>query len=299
MTSGLSAHRSDRSAEFLLLVVVVIWALNYPLTKYGLSGLDVYVFNSIRFVVAFAMLLVILIARREWFRMPKEDRRRMLRLGVLVSIVYQLAFIIGISNTSAGNASVILSTSPIWTAIFGARMNRERLPRQTYAGMAVSLTGIVLIILGSSKRLEFGGTAILGDLICLAAAMLWALSTNLQRPLLMRYSTVQLSVVTVGVGAAGLSAIGIPSLAAADWTRIPTPYFVAAILSGALSIGIANVLWSYGVKRIGPSRTANFNNLVPVLAFTASAILLDEPVTWLQVGGAVVTICGVAVARRH
>jgi drug/metabolite transporter (DMT)-like permease len=294
----MSHPRHERSAELLLLLVVFIWAANYPVTKFGLLRLDIYVFNSIRFIVAFALLASIFVARREWFTMPPADRGKIIQLGLLVSIFYQLAFILGIHLTSAGNVAVILSTSPLWTALFSARINRERILPPTWVGMSISLAGIFLIILGSGKKLEIGSTALYGDLISVLAAILWALNTNLQKPLLARYSTVQLSVVTLGIGAVGLTLIAVPSGLAIDWTAIPFPYYAAAILSGALSIGTANVLWSYGVKRLGPSRTANFNNLVPVFAFIISALVLNDPVSWYEIVGAAVTIVGVTVARR-
>jgi drug/metabolite transporter (DMT)-like permease len=291
--------RSDRSAELLLLLVVFIWAANYPVTKFGLERLDIYIFNSIRFIVAFGLLVSVFVAKREWFTMPRADRNRLFRLGLIVSIFYQMAFIVGMKLTSPGNVAVILSTSPLWTAIFSARINRERILPQTLLGMAVSLVGIFLIILGSGKQLEFGSTALYGDLVSLLAAALWALNTNLQKPLLARYSTVQISVVTLGIGAVGLSLIAVPSAVAFDWKAVPAPYYVAAVLSGALSIGTANVLWSYGVKRLGPSRTANFNNLVPVFAFLISFIALNDRISAYEIVGAAVTIAGVMLARRR
>ncbi len=288
----------QRSAELLLLLTTLIWAANYPVTKFGLERLDIFVFNSIRYVVAFAMLTGLLAATRQWFRIPPEDRGPLIRLGVLTGIVYQLAFIVGIHLTTAGNTAVLLSTSPLWTALIQARITRTRIRTAMIAGLLISLTGIVLIVLGSGKRIEFGSNAILGDLVCLAAAMFWALSTNLQKPLLHRYSTVQLSVVTLGIGALGLSAIAVPSWTQFRWSEIPFPYIAAALASGALSIGFANVIWTYGVEHIGPSRTASFNNLVPILAFIISYLVLDEAVTILQGIGAVITIAGVWISRR-
>ncbi len=296
--SALRPRNPQRSAELLLLFTTLIWAVNYPVTKFGLERLDIFVFNSIRYVVAFALLTGLLAATRQWFRVPREDRGPLIRLGVLTGIVYQLAFIVGINLTTAGNTAVLLSTSPLWTALIQARITRTRIRSAMIAGLLVSLTGIVMIVLGSGKRLEFASHAILGDLVCIAAALFWALSTNLQKPLLRRYSTVQLSVVTLGIGAVGLSVMAIPSWTHFHWSEIPFPYVAAALASGALSIGLANVIWTYGVEHIGPSRTASFNNLVPILAFIISYLVLDERVTVLQIVGAVITIAGVWISRR-
>lgn len=163
--------------------------------------------------------------------------------------------------------------------------------------MAISLTGIFLIILGSGKKLEIGSYAMLGDLICLAAAMLWALHTNLQKPMLTKYPTMQLALIMTIVGSIGLSLIALPSAVTMDWASVKFSYYFAAVASGIFAIATANYLWSKGIKKIGPSRTANYNNLVPVLAFIISYFTLNEHVLPIQFAGAAVTIIGVWFAK--
>ena len=293
-----STADSTRSTEFILLCVAFIWAANYPLTKYGLLQLDIFVFNSIRFIVAFCLLWIMLRTQSQTVSQLRSDWKPILRLGILISIIYQCAFIIGIKHTSSGNAAVILSTSPLWTAFSSARINKERIMPQTWLGLIISLTGVVCIIIGSGKKFEIGIDAILGDMMILLSAILWGLNTTLQKPLLTRYTTIQLSVMTLGIGMIGLTVIAIPSAFSMPWRSIPYSYYLAAILSGALSIGTANVLWSYGVKKIGPSRTSNFNNMVPIFAFIIAYIALGETVAPLQIVGALVTMLGVWIVRR-
>ncbi len=288
----------ERVTEILLLAVALIWASNYPLTKFGLVVLDVFVFNSIRFLVAFILLLMILRARSLSIHVEPSDRKKIFQLGLLASIVYQCAFIVGLNHTSSGNAAVILSTSPLWTAFFSARINKERLYPRIWIGLSVSLMGIVLIILGSGRKIEVGTEGFTGDLLILLAAILWGINTTLQKALLVRYSAVELSVLTVGIGALGLTLIALPPAMAMNWSAVSFPYVLAAILSGALSIGAANVLWTYGVKKFGPSRTANYNNLVPVFAFLIAYITIGEHVTPLQVAGSAMTLLGVWIVRR-
>jgi len=83
-----------------------------------------------------------------------------------------------------------------------------------------------------------------------------------------------------------------------NWSLVGWTYWAATFLSGALSIGIANLFWSQGVQRLGPGRTANFNNLVPVLALIMSYFALKEELHLLQLLGAAITIGGVWLARR-
>ena len=289
---------SERSAELLLLVVVFIWALNAPLAKYGIGGLDFLVFNSIRYVVAFVLLVGIFRSRNTWTHVPRPDWLKLIGLGVVANVIYQFLYIFGLKLTTAGNSAVLLSTSPLWTAFFNARIHKDRILPQQWTGMTLSLIGIIMIIIGSGKKLEFGSDAVYGDLLSLAGAMMWGLFTNLLKPLLIRYSAMQVSVITVGVGAVGLTIGAIPAGLTLAWSSVDPVFYVVPLVSASFSIAIANVLWANAVKIIGPSRAANYNNLIPVIAFIAAYLTLHEQVLLIQVFGAAITIAGVWIARR-
>lgn len=292
------SQSSEKSTELMLLVVVFIWASNFPIAKYGIGGLDIFVFNGIRYLFAFAIVAVMFRLRGTWKTVDASDWRKMIGVGFLAHVIYQLAFIVGLKYTTAGNSAILLATSPLWTVFFSARLHREAIPLQTWLGMILSLIGIALIIVGSGKGLEFGSRAILGDLITLIAALLWALNTNLQKPLLVHYSSMQLTLVMIAVGAFAHTLIAMPDALSLPWRHLDPKYFLAAIVSGLLTIGVANVMWSYSVKRLGPSRTANVSNLTPVLAFVISYLTLNEQVSALHVVGGAITLTGVWVARR-
>ncbi len=291
-------HSTERRAQVLLLIVVTIWAGNASFAKAGLALLDPFVFNAVRYVSAFLVLLVILRNRYEWIPVGRPDAARVLQWGFLASVLYQAIFIIALAFTSAGNVAVFLSTSPLWTAILSARVNRERIPPKALFGMVVSVAGIVLLLLGSGKNVSFGGKALVGDVLALISAVLWALNTTLQRPLLATYSTYQLTLMSLGIGAAGLTLLAVPSAASLDWAAVAPVAFVIAVVSGVFSNALANLFWSYGVKWLGPRRTSGFNNLVPVLAFLISWIAFDEQILAVQFAGAGLTVLGVWWARQ-
>ncbi len=287
-----------RGTERLLLAVVIIWAANYPVAKYGLEGLNQLVFNSIRFIVAAAVIAVPVARGERWIPIERRDRPKLLKAGIIASVIYQVAFVVALSMTTAGNAAILLSTSPLWTILLNARMHREKIEPMMMAGMVVSLCGIAMIIVGSGTKLAFGGMEFVGDLIALTAAALWGLNTAMQKPLLVRYSSIQLAFILVSVGAVGLTLIAIPAAVTLSWESVHWTYYLAAVASGALSIGVGNAIWSRGVKHLGPGRTAAFNNLVPVLAFIFSFLTLHEELLPVQFVGAGVTVAGVWIARK-
>jgi drug/metabolite transporter (DMT)-like permease len=290
--------RSTRSTESLLLVVVVIWAANSPLVKFGISGMEIPIFNSIRFLIAAATLIAINVTRSGWRHVTQTDWWKLIGLGVIAHVLYQFAYLYGLKNTTVGNSAIILSTSPLWTVFLNSIIYKERVPSQAWSGTSVSLLGIILIVIGTGSTVSLGGDALLGGGLSLAASLLWALSTILQTSFLKTYSATQLSVVMVSVGAFVWTLLAIPSAHDFQWGTITTGYFAAAIGSGTLSTGASNVLWARGIKNLGPRRTANFNNLVPILAFVFAYLALGEEIYPLQIVGAGITLVGVWIARR-
>ncbi|MBI5463801.1 MAG: DMT family transporter [Ignavibacteriales bacterium] len=293
-----SEHNPHRGAEALLLITVLIWALNAPLVKYGIGQMDVFVFNAIRFIVASSVIAALLFSRSTWKTVQRGDWWVLIRLGLITNVFYQLTFIFAFKLTTAGNGAVLMATSPLWTLLLNARLHHERVPRIAIVGSMVSLVGIALMIVGSGKEFELASGAIVGDALALVAAFLWALNTTMQKDALQRYSSVQTMLVSVGVGAACLSAAAVPSAISFPWSQIHFTQWFVPVISGGLSIGIAYVMWANGVRHIGPRKTGNYGNLIPVLAFVAASILLKEPVTIYHVSGASLTVGGVWIARH-
>lgn len=289
----------DLRAEALLLLVVLTWAANYPVAKYGIAQLDIFVFNAIRYVVASLLLALLFRATRStWAPVGAGDWLKLLRAGFVAGVLYQIAFITGLSMTTAGNSAVLMATAPLWTVVISARMHREPVSRRLWIGMTLSLAGVVMIVAGSGKKIAWGGTDMLGDVICLGAAVLWALNTNLQKPLLGRYSPIQLTLIMMTIGAVGLSLVALPAAFRMSWGAVEWPRYGAAVWSGSFSIAMANVIWSHGVQRLGPGRTGNFGNLIPVVALVIAYFVLEEVPLMIQLGGIVITLLGVWYARR-
>ncbi|MFI5251482.1 MAG: DMT family transporter [Bacteroidota bacterium] len=295
-------NHPDRStelkAELLLLITVLVWAANYPLAKYCINGMNIFIFNAIRYFMASLVLIILFLWRSTWISILKADRKRLLEAGIVAHIIYQIAFIVGLNMTTAGNSAVLLSTSPLWTVVLHSRLHKESVRPKVWAGMLISFVGVVMIVIGSGKKFTIGGTELIGDIIALAAAVLWAWNTNLQKPLVAKYSALQLSMLMVSMGGIGLTAMAIPAAMEIQWSAVHWTLYAGAIASGLFSIGIGNAIWSYGVKHLGPGRTGGFGNLIPVVAFVLSYFTLHESVLPIQMVGAGITVLGVWIVRN-
>ena len=95
----------------------------------------------------------------------------------------------------------------------------------------------------------------------------------------------------------GLVLISTPALLAQDWISISPGAWGGRVFSGALSRALAYILWYYGVRHLGSSRTAVYSNLVPVAALITAWIWLSAVPSPLQTAGAAVILLGLTVAR--
>ncbi|MFN1835814.1 DMT family transporter [Balneola sp. MJW-20] len=283
--------------DLSLILVAVIWALNFSIIKVTLTEIDPYSFNALRFIFAAVILYSIARKRGYTLKVQKEDFWKLVGIGIVGNLFYQVLFMIGIDYTYSANAAVMLGTIPIWVAILSQFFTDEKMTTLTFIGVVLAFSGVALIIAGGENEISFQSKTFLGDVITVIAALCWAVFTIMSRKYLKTYSPVQYSAFMSVIGVICLSLVGAPSLLKLDWSGISWLGFGGIIYSGALSVGVAYIIWNRGVKVIGAVRTAAYQNLVPVLGLLFGVILLGEELALLQYIGAALVICGIVIAR--
>lgn len=283
--------------EASLFLVAVIWALNFSVVKSALSEIDPLSFNGLRFLFAAAIIWAVLIYRGQQFSIPREDWLPLLGMGLLGNLIYQGLFIIGIDYTYAANAAVMLGTIPIWVALISHLFNLERMNIPKVMGVIAAFGGIVFIVAGGTEPFSFGSETFLGDIIIIGAAVVWGGYTILSKSFLSRYSPIQFSAIMATIGCVVLFLIGLPNMLVLEWTTISPAAYGGVVYSGLLSIGVAYLIWNYGLQTVGAVHTATYQNLVPVLGLIFGIVLLNEQLTLLQYAGSALVITGIILAR--
>lgn len=283
--------------ECSLFLVAVIWALNFSIIKNSLDQIDPFSFNAIRFLFAAGLIWAVLLWRGERIRIPRKDWPGLLAVGALGNLVYQGLFIIGLDYTLSANAAVMLGTIPVWVAIFSHFLALEKLTLPKMAGVVFACSGIALIITGSEEGVSFNSSTFWGDLIIIAAAMVWGIYTIISKSYLSRYTPLQFSAIMAAVGAAMLFIVGLPGLFQLEWSAIDLPAYGGVLYSGLLSIGVAYLIWNYGLQTMGAIHTSTYQNLVPVMGLIFGVLLLNEKLTLVQYTGSGLVISGIVLAR--
>lgn len=283
--------------ELSLLLIAIIWALNFSVIKASLSDIDPYSFNALRFILAAVFIWIVVARKKAWFTVPKKDWLPLLFLGFFGNLLYQWLFIVGIDLTLAANAAVMLGTIPVWVALVSHFLSYELMNRLKATGVFLAFTGVVIIISGGKNPISFGSDTFAGDLIIVAAAFVWAVYTIYSRQYLDRYTPLQFSAFMTTYGAVSLVILAIPSASATDWSSVSFAAFGGAVFSGLFAIGVAYLIWNNGLLKVGAVRTSTYQNLVPVLGLLFGIILLGESLELLQYAGSAVVILGIVLTR--
>jgi drug/metabolite transporter (DMT)-like permease len=297
---GAAARRpvaAPTRAELGLLLMVVIWAVNFSVIKAAIGEIPPLAFNALRFPLAAAMVFLVL-RRQGPLPLPERaDLPRILLLGLLGNLVYQLFFIYGLDHTRAGNASLLLAGTPMITALLSSIRGHERLRPRIWLGVAGTLAGMSLVVVGGAGGLELGASTLVGDLSMVVASLAWSLYTVGARDLIEKYGSIAVTAWTLWIGTIGLFVVGLPTVLRTDLGAISPAAWLGVAYGGVLGIGLAYLLWYRGVQEVGNTRTATYGNLVPVLAVLVAWVTLGEVPTLWQVAGAIVIIGGVSLAR--
>jgi drug/metabolite transporter (DMT)-like permease len=151
-------------------------------------------------------------------------------------------------------------------------------------GIGLSVAGVGLVLVGDSGAAP-GDSSLGGALLVLGGCVCWALYTVLLQPITQRVRGLQVSALTMLGGAIPLVLMAVPQLIATRWTTLHASAWGAILYSGIGALVIAYLFFYRGVRVLGPTRTAMFGNLQPVIALIVAWLFLGEvPTVWQMVG---------------
>lgn len=290
-----AVHQSFGLTDLLLLTMAVIWAINFVVVKYATHVFNPVAFTGLRVATAAAFLVPVAYARGG-FALSRRDVVRLLFLGVIGNGLYQLFFIHGVARTRAGNAALIVAAVPAFIALAARARGLERVKRMTVAGIALSMVGVGLVIVGSAKPTN-GEVTFLGSVLVFFGVLCWTFYTIMLQPYTKRLDVIQLSAVTMVGGAVPLLIASTPALIATDWSAVGVGGWAALFYSSVISMGVAYLFWYRGLRVLGPTRSAVYTNLQPIVALAVAWMFLGEIPTIFQGVGAVTIIAGVFLTR--
>jgi drug/metabolite transporter (DMT)-like permease len=291
------AARTAFLPELALLLTVTLWASTFIVTKDAFTHFDVMAFIFVRFglmtVMAFVILAIVRSRAPDTQSLPRRaDLARYAGAGLAGFTVYQLGFNLGLDRTSVFSASLLVSTSPLFTILILTLIG-ERPPAAAWIGVAVAVVGVTIFL--SDK--QGGGHSTAGDLLCIMAAVAFGLYGVINRPLVAGYPAVTYTAWTLLFGGVPLMLAGVPAVADQDWGALTSRSWLAVIYMVIFPVYIAYMLWNFGIARRGAAIATSFGLLVPVFAGILSALIYDETFGPRKLIGAALVLGGLLFIR--
>jgi drug/metabolite transporter (DMT)-like permease len=295
MGQGKQSH-SDFWYHVAAFAMILVWGISFLNTRVlldaGLTPTEIFV---ARFTIAYLSLLVI--CRFKVRYTGWRDELLFVVCGVAGGSAYFIAENTALELTLISDVAVLVSIAPLTTALMGAIFYRdERITLLTGVGMVIAFIGSVML------ALEDGfvwGDSVLGDLLAMLAALVWAFYSMALKKLNRTYTTLFITRKLFFYGV--LSAL---PLLAMEETRISMDVLrQPAVWGNLLYLGLvcsmaAYFIWGITVKRIGAVRASNYFYLSPIISMIAAAIWFGERTNAIAYVGCVLILAGVIMAEK-
>ncbi|UAC49999.1 DMT family transporter [Bacillus aquiflavi] len=267
-----------------------LWASAFPAIRIGLEAYSPLHLTLLRLLVGSLALVIFALITR--MRLPHiKDIPMILLLGGFGFAAYHTALNYGEMTVSAGAASLIISTAPIFTALLSLFFFKERLKISAWIGAVVSLLGVAFISLGSSDHLHLNS----GALFVLIAAFVESIYFAFQKPYLKKYGSLAFTTYCLWAGTLFML-IFLPGLGE-EIMAAPFKVTLNVVYLGIFPTVIAYIALAYVTSRVGASEATSSLYLIPALAFIISWIWLGESPTQLTIIGGCITLFGVFLAN--
>lgn len=271
-------------------MTVVLWASAFVAIRHVGHEFSAGALSLGRLLVGSLLLGAFVFARpRRW--PAKGDWKLLLVCGLLWFGVYNVALNEAEQRLDAGTAAMLVNVGPLLIALLAGLLLGEGFPRQLVIGSIAAFGGVVLIGTSSSD----GRAETWGVILCVVAAVAYAIGVVAQKPLLGRLPALEVTWLACTIGAISCLPFA-PTLVRETADARPSTIWWVVFL-GAFPTALAFTTWAYALARTSAGRMGATTYLVPPLTIFLGWLFLDEAPAPLAFAGGALCLLGVAISR--
>ena len=289
-----------------LFSVAVIWGLGWPAGRVVANDILPFAASWLRYVIATVSFLIFMQMSGQWMFPNRSEWRRLFMIGFISTVMYQAFFMFGMQYTAAGDASLMITFNPLFTAILAVVFIGERMHLNLIIGLFMGITGVAILFYYSPNvDLPFS-ERVLGNMLIACAALSWACNTILMKramtsPANAATRPLNPLELTVWSSVAGLLILTPITVAEAMTQGISVPSqsgWIGIVFLALFSTVIAYVWFADGIVKIGASMSALYVYLVPPFGIIGGFVLLGEKLGVSLLFAFVLITGGVIIAQR-
>lgn len=289
-----SARASPLSYLFLFLPPF-FWSTNFIVGKALVGQVPPWTLNTGRFVVSTLLLVPLLLYRGERPSVSKQNFVPLILMSLTGVFAFNAVLYIGLNFTTAINATLVNSTTPVTTACIAWLVIGEKMTWRRAFGILLSFSGVGWIVSEGSLAMLLGLRFNPGDIIVFFATALWGFYSAMAKRMMQQLSPLALTTVTTTAGALMLLPVAFFEL-----SRNPADLWQQEVLLAFVYLGIfpsfvSFLIWNRSVLIFGPGRATLVYNTLPLFTIVLSVIFLDETLMPYQIAGGLVIIAGVMI----
>jgi drug/metabolite transporter (DMT)-like permease len=254
----------------------------------------------LRFAMGVAILGIAVFARKQ-FALPQRGKEwgYFALLGFLGITFHQWLQSTGLVTAQATTTAWIVATTPIFMALLGWLVLKEKLGWLKWAGIALAALGVLLVVSkGDFKALSSGRFGAPGDFLILISAPNWAIFSVLSRRGLQSHPAARMMLYVMTFGWLFTSILFFTGPGLSEIARLSTAGWIGVGFLGVACSGLAYIFWYDALQAIPASQLGVFLYLEPLVALVVAAIILSEPVLWASLLGGGIILLGVWMVNR-
>jgi drug/metabolite transporter (DMT)-like permease len=276
-----------------LILVAVIWGMNFALSRLAMDSFDPVLYSFIRFGGAVPFFFLLLWAKERSIGISFRDGVQLAVIGLIGVTGMELMVIFAIKYTTLANASLLnVAPWPIFVALLAPLFTKEKITPRIIQGGSMALAGVVLVILGGGGGVDLSAGSMKGCIIALTSSLIGAVYNLASMRLLKKYSALRVTAWTMAFGALFMLPLTWGTWGEVEWGAVGAVEISMILYNIFLSTLVAFVMWNACMYRVGTTRSNFFRYVVPAAAMIAGFLFFDEGIKLWQLIGAVCMAAG-------
>ncbi len=283
---------TNTRSHLFLLSANIMYGVNFSIAKGIMPGsIKPVALLAIRTLVT-ALLFWITAQFIPKEKVIKKDLLYLFLCSFLGVVFNQLFFLTGLNLTTPINSSLILTMNPIAAFIFAAILLKEEISLMKGAGLAVGLTGVVILILQEGIP-EFGSSTFAGNMLSLMSTTSWALYTVLIKRMLVKYHPVTVMKWTFFFGMFTSMIFGYHDLMETNWTGFSSFEWFSLAFVIVIATYVGYLLISTGLRNLSPTVVSIYTYCQPLIAALVASIIGQDRLDVVKIISAILIFTGV------